>query len=116
MGSPLGRTISEFCMSHIENKIFEITIAKPNIYVHSVDDIVIATHSYDEINKLKKTLEKNSVLNFTTWLNITKKSLSLMYLQTPQIITNSLHLHIKSLTMTIPLYLPTTVNVTQCIK
>ena len=32
-------------------------------YVHYVDDIFIVTHSYDEVNKLKQTLEKNSVLN-----------------------------------------------------
>ena len=35
--------------------------------------IFIATWSYDEINKLKQTLEKNSVLKFTTELNINKK-------------------------------------------
>ena len=53
MGSPLSPTISEFYMSHIENKIFETTITKPKIYVRYVDNIFIATHSYDEINKLK---------------------------------------------------------------
>ena len=51
MGSPLGLTISEFYMSHIENKIFK-TINKPKIYVRYVDDIFIATHSYYEIIKL----------------------------------------------------------------
>ena len=73
MGWPLGPTISEFYMTHIENKIFKTTITKSKIYVRYVDDIFIATHTYDEINKLKKTLEKNSVLNFTTELNINKK-------------------------------------------
>ena len=34
--------------------------------------MINATQSYDEINKLKQTPEKNSVLNFTTELN--KKS------------------------------------------
>ena len=49
------------------------------------------------LNKLmKKKQKKNSVLNFTTELIINKKK-SLSYLQTPQIITNSLHLHIKKL-------------------
>ena len=45
-------------MSHTENKTFK-TISKPKIYVRYVDDIFIATHSYDEINKLKQTLKKN---------------------------------------------------------
>ena len=58
MELPLGPTISEFYMSYIENKIFKTTITKPKIYVSYVDDIFIATHSYNEINKLEQTLEK----------------------------------------------------------
>ena len=58
MGSPLGPTISNFYMSHIRNKIFETIITKPKIYVRYVDVIFIVTHSYDEISKLKQTLEK----------------------------------------------------------
>ena len=53
MGSHFGPTISEFYVSHIENKIFITTVIKPNIYVRYVDGIFIATHSYDVINKLK---------------------------------------------------------------
>ena len=53
MGSPLGPNISEFYMSHNENKIFKTIITKPKIYIHYVDDIFIATHSYDEINKIR---------------------------------------------------------------
>ena len=64
MELPLGSTISEFYMSHIENKIFKTIITRPKIYVHYVDDIFITTYSYDKI-KLKQTLEK-TVLNFTT--------------------------------------------------
>ena len=73
VGSPLGPTISEFYMSHFENKIFKTIFTKSKIYVRYVDDIFIATLSYDEINKLKQTQEINSVLNFTTELNINKK-------------------------------------------
>ena len=51
MGSPLGPTISEFYMSHIENKIFKTIITKPKIYFRYVHEILIAIHSYDEINK-----------------------------------------------------------------
>ena len=39
---------------HIESKIFTTTITKTKTYVLYVDDIFIATHSFDEINKLKK--------------------------------------------------------------
>ena len=60
MGSPLGPTISVFYISHIKNKIFKTIITKSKIYVRYVDDIFIATHSYDEINKLKQTLEKKN--------------------------------------------------------
>ena len=73
MGSPLRPSISEFYISHIENKIFN-TIKKPKIYVRYVDDISIATESNDEINKLKQSLEKNSVLKFITGLIINKKN------------------------------------------
>ena len=52
MRSSLDPTISEFYMSHFENKIFK-TISKPKINVCYVDDIFIATHSYDEINIIK---------------------------------------------------------------
>ena len=72
MGSPLGPSISEFYISHIKNKIFN-TIKKPKIYIRYVDDIFTATQSQDKI-KLKQTLEKNSVLNFPTKLNINKKN------------------------------------------
>ena len=74
MGYLLGPTLSEFYMSHIEKKISKIGITKPKIYVHYVAYIFISTHPYDEINKLKQTLEKNSVLNITTELNINKKN------------------------------------------
>ena len=72
MKSPLGPIISEFYMSIIENWIFKTIITKLKIYVRHVDDIFIATRSYDEINKLQQTQGKNSVLNFTTELNIDK--------------------------------------------
>ena len=56
--SPLRPTISKFYISHIVNKIFKTTITKPKIYVHYVDDFFLTRHFYDEINKLKQTLEK----------------------------------------------------------
>ena len=62
-----------------------------------MDDVFIPKHSYAVINKTKQTLENNSVLNFINELNINEKSLSLIYLQTPTIITNSQHLLLISL-------------------
>ena len=44
------------------------------INVRYIDDIFIATQCYNEINRLKQTLEKNSQLNFTTEHNINKKN------------------------------------------
>ena len=61
MGSPLGPTISEFSLSLIKNKIFKTIITKPNIVVHDVYDIFIATHYYDDITKLKQTLVKKQL-------------------------------------------------------
>ena len=104
MGSPFSLTISEFYISYTESKIFKTIITKPKIYVRYVDDIFIATHSYDEINKLKQTLEKNSELNFTTELNMKKNPTFLDVLTDFPIITNSPHLHIKSLPVTNPPY------------
>ena len=57
MDSPLGPSISEFYISLVENKISN-TIKKPKIYARYVDDMFIATKSYDEIKTLKQTLEK----------------------------------------------------------
>ena len=50
-------------------------ITKPKIFVCYVNNVFSATHFYDKINKLKQALEKNSVLNFTTELNINKKKI-----------------------------------------
>ena len=55
-------------MSCLENKIFN-SIKKLSIYLRSVDDILILANDINEINILQNTLKKNSVLNFTQWLN-----------------------------------------------
>ena len=62
--------MSEFNIFYIKNKIFNSVIKKPQIYVHYEDDIFIVTQCHNEINKLKQTLEKNSVQKFTTEVNI----------------------------------------------
>ena len=73
IGPPFGPTKTEIYVFRIENKIFKIIITKPSIYVRYEDDIFIATHPNDEINKLKQTIEKSCVLNITNEPNINKK-------------------------------------------
>ena len=63
MGSILGPIFSNFYMSALENKIFNI-INKPNIYLRSDDDIFLPNSNY-EINTIQETFQNNSVLNFT---------------------------------------------------
>ena len=67
MGSSLGSSISKFYVCHIENEIFK-TMKKHKIYVLYVDDIFIATQSYNKITKLKRPLQKNSILKLTIGL------------------------------------------------
>ena len=57
MESTLGPTVSEFYMSSIENKIIKTILTRPKMYVGYVDNIFTSTHSNDEIDKLKQTLE-----------------------------------------------------------
>ena len=64
MGSPLEPTFANYYMGHLENKIFSNQELKPKIYVRYFDDIFLLDDSTDEINILKTTFEKNSVLNF----------------------------------------------------
>ena len=52
MGSPLEPTIYKFYIPQLVNKIFNTIIKNVQIYVHYVDDIFIATQSYDDVNKL----------------------------------------------------------------
>ena len=89
MSSPLGLTISEFYISHIEDKIFNTIIKKQKKNKCSLlDDIFIATQSCDEIKKQNQTLEKNYVLNFTTELNMNKNPVTMII---------SLHPHTRNL-------------------
>ena len=49
MGSVLGPTLSNFYMSALENKIFNL-INKPTIYLSYANDIFLLINSTDEIN------------------------------------------------------------------
>ena len=70
MGLTPGSTISEIYVFQIENKIFKTTITKPEIYIRYEDNIFIATHSYDEINKEFHPFSKViiSKVNVIAWL------------------------------------------------
>ena len=40
MGSPLGPTISNFCLAHLENELLSVSKFKPELYLRYVDDIL----------------------------------------------------------------------------
>ena len=55
-------------MSDLKNRIFN-SIKKPPIYLRYIDDILILANNINEINILRDTFQKNSVLKFTHELN-----------------------------------------------
>ena len=72
MGSCLAPTLSEFYMSHLENKILESDL-KPDLYLRYVDDILILTKHTSEVIALKTAFENNSVLTFKYELSVNDK-------------------------------------------
>ena len=74
MGPPLGPTTYQFNIFNTKNKNIWHHIIKPKIYVCHADDVFIYSKFYNVINKLKQTLEKNFVLNFTTEINVNLKN------------------------------------------
>ena len=72
MGSVLWTMFSNFYISALENKVFNI-INKPNIYLRYADDILILNDSTHEINTIQETFQNNSVLNFLQEININNK-------------------------------------------
>ena len=66
MGSPLGVTIVNLCMTHIENKIFnDSPDLKPAVYCRYVDDCFDITEIHENILTLITAFRQASVLNFT---------------------------------------------------
>ena len=61
MRSVLGPIFSNFYMSDLEKRIFNI-IKKPPIYLRYVDDILILANNINEINILQDTFQKNSFI------------------------------------------------------
>ena len=61
MGTPMGHTLANFYMCHLENSVFdEDPMLKPTIYCRYVDDIVGA-NNFDEIIKLKDKFENEHI-------------------------------------------------------
>ena len=56
--STLSDAIMHLLWEGLEFRICMNLYIKPKIYIRYADDIFIATHSDDKINKLKQTLEK----------------------------------------------------------
>ena len=73
MGSPLGPTFANFYMGNIENMILDELDDKPLIYCRYVDDIFMLSKNISQFDDLRSKFENNSVLKFTTELNINDK-------------------------------------------
>ena len=73
MGSPLGPTFANFYMGDLEQRTLTDNHSKPHIYARFVDDIFVQVKDINELEKLKKLFEDNSVLNFTYELNVSNK-------------------------------------------
>jgi len=74
MGTPLGPTMANFYMSHLENSLFENNPSlKPPIYCRYVDDIFLVLNNFSELENLNRTFELNSVLRFTHEIESRKK-------------------------------------------
>jgi len=74
MGTPLGPTMANFYMSHLENEIFEKNPSlKPQVYCRYVDDIFLVLNNFHELQNLNKAFEHNSVLSFTHEIETKKK-------------------------------------------
>jgi hypothetical protein len=67
MGCVLGPTLANFYMGNLEKSIldnFNLN-TQPFIYCRYVDDIFVVIDSIEELEKLKKLFELNSILKFT---------------------------------------------------
>ena len=60
-------------MCHVENRVLEDSTIKPHIYCRYVDDIFVNVKDILHLNKLKNSLQRHSVLTFTTELSTDNK-------------------------------------------
>ena len=67
MGSPLGPTLADFYMSHLENELMsQNKISNPTFYLRYVDDIIAVFRTKQHVRFFLNRLKCNSVLNFTS--------------------------------------------------
>ena len=64
MGSPLGVLFANFYMGTIEKRVFT-RIPTPDMYVRYIDDTFVRVSSEEDLERLRRTFEDESVLRFT---------------------------------------------------
>ena len=74
MGNPLGPTFANFYMCGLENSVLlDNQNLKLPLYVRYVDDICLIVNRFSDVEILKRSFERNSVLKFTFETEIKKK-------------------------------------------
>jgi hypothetical protein len=73
MGSPLGPTLANFYMCHIENQVLQNENIAPHIYCRYIDDIFIDVENEDQLVSLQLKMQEASSLNFTYEMNVDNK-------------------------------------------
>ena len=65
MGSPLGPTISNFFLGHLEEKIFDDkSICLPKLYLRYIDDIFAISDNDNDCNEFLKVLNRRVSIEF----------------------------------------------------
>ena len=66
MGTPLGPTLADFCMSNLENEVMsENSSYNPKVYMRYVDDTLTLFENPANIDKFIQRLQEKSVLKIT---------------------------------------------------
>ena len=73
MGSPLGVTMANYYMTHLENTVLTNFNCNISTYCRFVDDCFIVTDSIDSLTRLKTEFENQSVLKFTFEIGVGHK-------------------------------------------
>ena len=73
MGNPLGPTFANFYMCELENSVLlDNQNLKIPLYVRYVDDICLIVNRFGDVEILKRSFERNSVIKFTLETEIKK--------------------------------------------
>ena len=64
--APLGPTISNFCLAHLENELLSVSTFKPELYLRYADDIFCVFRDHSTYEKFFHQLtELHSRIKFT---------------------------------------------------